>query len=500
MTGTVLLRPGRIALADLRLIYRGAPIELDPVARADVEAGANAFKEFRSAPNDGDGAAEAGSPAEASPANDNGEVLQTGVVRLVVALKLASLAQGYAGVRWELLRRMASFLVAPGGPAIRIPSGTDRAVLTAVADLLNPSSDGSGEARVDVTASEQSALVSGTQVSAAVALSGLFEAERVFQSALISAALTIAALGQTSNFHHPRVYRLHRFPGEQEVAAALRGLVLEPAMPGNLQISPEANATGRILGKMGACLDLLRQAGATLQLAANAVSEDRLVFWQADGIVTGMEDASSIAFAADLIALALREIGGLAEPRIAQLGEHCATATANGSPWQPMVGSFIAENAERACRLDGDDAKHAAGYEGAPNTRRLLPMAGTTALIIAIELLAAARALEAEDARLAQTGASEAAEAGGAEPHRAGTALTAIRDLLRQSVPHSGGDDGMPAADLPAAAELVRSGALAAAASLALPSVVPGPLPPQPIQPAAVADAPVSAAGPVSGA
>jgi histidine ammonia-lyase len=473
VTGTVLLRPGRISLADLRLIYRGAPIQLDPVARADVEAGTNALQKFRSARNDGDGSAEARSPAEPSPANDNGEVLQAGIVRLVVALKLATLAQGYAGVRWELLQRMANFLVGPGGPAIRVPSGTDRAVLTAVADLLNPGSDGPGEPRFELSPDERAALVSGTQVSAAVALSGLFEAERVFQSALISSALTIVALGLTSDFHHPRVYRLHKFPGEQEVAAALQGLVLDPARPRSSQISPEASAIGRILGKMGACLDLLRQAGATLQLAANAVSEDRLVFWQADEIVTGMEDASSIAFAADLIAFALREVGSLAEPRIAQLGEHCATATGNGSPWQPMVTSFIAENAERACWLDGDDAEHAAGYVGAPNTRRLLPMAGTTALIIAIELLAAARALKAENGRLTRAGASEAAEAGGAEPHRAGTALTAIRDLLRQSVPHSGGDNGMPAADLPAAAELVRSGALAAAASLVLPSVVP---------------------------
>jgi len=71
---------------------------------------------------------------------------------------------------------------------------------------------------------------------------------------------------------------------------------------------------------MGACLDLLRQAAATLADEANSVSDNPLIFPEDDAALSGGNfHAEAVAFAADMIAMAVCEIGSLAERRIAML-------------------------------------------------------------------------------------------------------------------------------------------------------------------------------------
>jgi histidine ammonia-lyase len=244
-----------------------------------------------------------------------------------------------------------------------------------------------------------------------------------------------------------------------EVAAAMRqlagGLPSLPAERG--QRRPiEAPASAPRLAQMGACLDLLRQAGMTLERAANVVCEDRLILWQTEEVVAGLEDASPVAFASDQIALALREIGLLSEWRITQLAETGSEDGAGSAALRSMAGSFNGENSERA-RASGFDREGIAdpAVPAVRGTRRLLPMAGTTALVVAIECLAATNAAAPD------------------RPERAGDPLAPVRRLLRERIGEDGEPSGMPAADLPAAAELVRSGELAAAPGLELPFVVP---------------------------
>jgi histidine ammonia-lyase len=167
-------------------------------------------------------------------------------------------------------------------------------------------------------------LLNGTQVSTALALAGLFRAERVFQAALITGALaTDAAKGSDGPFD-PRIHKLRRQRGQVEVAAALRTLVSGSAIreshrdndtrvqdPYGLRCQPQV---------MGAVLDLLRQAAATLADEANGVSDNPLIFADTDEALSGGNfHAEPVAFAADMIALALCEIGSIAERRIAML-------------------------------------------------------------------------------------------------------------------------------------------------------------------------------------
>jgi histidine ammonia-lyase len=307
-----------------------------------------------------------------------------------------------------------------------------------------------------LSAPEKQALLSGTELSTAFALAGLFEAERVFQSALVAGAMSAAAARLPGAVLHPRVDRLSRQPGRSEVAAtyrALLGVEHGQAARGHAESSPEVTASRRFSAQMGACIDLVRQAGDTLARAGNAASEETVVLWQTGELVAGLEDTSSVTFAADQIALALRELGTLAERRIGALSVS-AGAVPGSRALELMAAGFTAEMRERACH-----AKTASNAEGdypmvsAPAAPRLLRVAGATSLVVVIELLAAARACDRAEAP------------GGSE------ALAKVRDLLRDVAPQAQDENGISPADLAGAAELVRSGALAGAAGIDLPSL-----------------------------
>lgn len=466
MSEAILLRPGQASLADWRAIYRGARIALDPVCRADVEAGSAALAAIVAAQDSASAETAAGGPAMVELLHKNGDYLPAAIVRLFVALKLASLAQGMSGVRWTLVERLAECLARDLLPAIPGANGNDRLALShlfgaltgtgeVLSDTAGPAARtlrGAGLSPLKLNHEERSALLSGTQFSTALALAGLFEAERVLQSALVAAALSNAATAGPDPLAHPRVYKLRRHPGQIEVAAALRAL-LAGGGPG--EAHAETAAPARSLPEMGACLDLLRQAGTTLERAANAVSEERLILWQTGEIVSGVEDAAPVSFAADLIAMALREIGNLAERRIAVLPAGADAAgdglVAGAAAQLSMAASFNADNGGRPPPADGEGEPDAAPPPSAAGrARKLLSMAGSASLVIAIEFLAALRA--------------------GRPGEHTAAGLDKVRALLRDRVAQSG-EIGVPAADLAAVAELVRSGALASAAGVELPSV-----------------------------
>ena len=124
------------------------------------------------------------------------------------------------------------------------------------------------------------ALINGTQVSTAIALDVLFTAERVFATALVSGALATDALKGTDVAFDPRIHDARGQPGQIAVAAALRGLLAESAIrhshddcdrvqdPYSFRCQPQV---------MGAALDLIRNAARTLEIEANAVSDNPLV-------------------------------------------------------------------------------------------------------------------------------------------------------------------------------------------------------------------------------
>ncbi len=498
----LVLNPGDAPLADWKAIYRGATARLADAAWPVIAQSAAAVERIlaKGEPvygiNTGFGKLASVRIGDAdletlqrnivlSHAAGVGQPSPVPVIRLMMALKLASLAQGASGVRVETVRMLEVMLAQDLTPVVpaqgSVGASGDLAPLAHIAATMI----GVGEIFVDgerkpaaealkkaglqpltLGPKEGLALLNGTQFSTANALAGLFEAERLFQSALVTGALsTEAAKGSDTPFD-PRIHALRRHAGQIETAAALRGLMAASEIrashlkadervqdPYCLRCQPQV---------MGAALDVLRQAAATLVTEANGVSDNPLIFPEADEALSGGNfHAEPVAFAADMIALAVCEIGSIAERRIAMLVDPALSGLPafltpkpglNSGFMIPQVtaAALVSENKQKAYPASVDSIPTSANQEdhvsmAAHGARRLLSMVENATAVLGVELLAAAQGCDFH------------------APLRSSTALEAVRKLTRSQVPYLDHDRHVHP-DLEAANALVRSGAVIAAA------------------------------------
>ena len=504
----LVLNPGDVPLADWKAIYRGASARLAENAWPVIAESAAAVERIlaKGEPvygiNTGFGKLASVRIGDAdletlqrnivlSHAAGVGEPSPVPVIRLMMALKLASLAQGASGVRVETVRMLEEMLAQGLTPVIpcqgSVGASGDLAPLAHMAATMigvgeifvegecKPAAKAlkkAGLSPLTLGPKEGLALLNGTQFSTANALAGLFEAELLFQSALVTGALsTEAAKGSDTPFD-PRIHALRRHAGQIETAAALRDLMATSEIrashlkadervqdPYCLRCQPQV---------MGAALDVLRQAAATLETEANGVSDNPLIFPEADEALSGGNfHAEPVAFAADMIALAVCEIGSIAERRIAMLVDPALSGLPafltpkpglNSGFMIPQVtaAALVSENKQKAYPASVDSIPTSANQEdhvsmAAHGARRLMGMVENATAVLGIELLAAAQGCDFH------------------APLRSSKTLEAVRTLTRSQVAHLD-DDRHFHPDLEAANALVRSGAVIAAAGV-LPGV-----------------------------
>ncbi|WP_168076635.1 histidine ammonia-lyase [Caulobacter sp. SSI4214] len=506
---SLVLIPGATPLADWKAIYRGATPRLAPEAWPAIAASAAAVARIlaKGEPvygiNTGFGKLASVRIGDAdletlqrnivlSHAAGVGAPSPVPVVRLMMALKLASLAQGASGVRVETARMLEAMLAQDLTPVVpcqgSVGASGDLAPLSHMAaTMIGVGEIFVGGARLPAAQAlaaagltpltlgpkEGLALLNGTQFSTANALAGLFEAERLFQSALVTGALsTEAAKGSDTPFD-PRIHALRRHAGQIETAAALRALMAGSAIrashlkadervqdPYCLRCQPQV---------MGAALDILRQAAATLAIEANGVSDNPLIFPEADEALSGGNfHAEPVAFAADIIALAVCEIGSIAERRVAMLVDPALSGLPafltpkpglNSGFMIPQVtaAALVSENKQKAYPASVDSIPTSANQEdhvsmAAHGARRLLDMVENATAVLGIELLAAAQGCDFH------------------APLTSSAALEAVRALARGQVPPLA-DDRHFHPDMEAASALIRSGAVIAATAADLPGI-----------------------------
>jgi histidine ammonia-lyase len=485
-------------LADLRRALKGpVRVELTQDAHAAVAAGAETIADIARSDavvygvNTGFGLL-----ANTRIAKDDLETLQrnlvlshaTGVgprlpdaiVRLVLVLKIASLSRGASGIRPATLAALQALLDHEVYPAIpakgSVGASGDLAPLAHMSCLLL----GVGEASVGgktTTAAkalkaagleplvlgpkEGLALLNGTQVSTAIALAGLFATEDVFAAGIVAGALTTDALMGSDTPFDPRIHGLRGQPGQIDVAMALRTLMATSGIreshrtgcvkvqdPYSLRCQPQV---------MGAVLDVLRAAARTLEIEANAVSDNPLVFSDTGEVLSGGNfHAEPVAFAADMIAMALCEIGNISErrtsilvdPKMSGLPAFLVRESGLNSGFmiaQVTAAALVAENRMLAHPGVIDTVPTSANQEDHVSMAchaayRLLAMADNAANVVAIELLAAAQGLEFH------------------RPLKSSSALEAVMADIRARAANWEHDRYF-APDIAAVAELVRSGA-----------------------------------------
>lgn len=503
----IVLKPGAVSLAEWRLIRDGVGVTVDPASLPAIDRSAAAVTAIlaKGEPvygiNTGFGKLAMVRIADAdlarlqrnivlSHAAGTGAPMPAGIVRLMMALKLASLAQGASGVSRATVTMLETLLnrdiipVVPqqgsvGASGDLAPLSHMTAAMIGVGHFLvggTPVEAGkalrdAGLEPLVLGPKEGLALLNGTQFSTAYALAGLFEAEAHFQSALVTGALsTDAARGSDTPFD-PRIHALRRHRGQIETAAALRMLMSGSGIrashltgddrvqdPYCLRCQPQV---------MGAVLDLLRQAATTLATESNGVSDNPLIFAETGEALSGGNfHAEPVAFAADMIAMAICEIGSLAERRIAMLVDPALSGLPafltpkpglNSGFMIPQVtaAALVSENKQRAFPASVDSIPTSANQEdhvsmAAHGARRLIEMAANLRAILGIELLAAAQGCDFH------------------APLATSPALEAVKSTLRARVPMLE-DDRHFHPDMEAAIELVGPG-LPRLTGLALPS------------------------------
>ncbi len=505
----IVLKPGDVSLAEWRAVYCGADVSLDPAARPVIERSAAAVAAIlaKGQPvygiNTGFGKLATVRIADEdlaklqrnivlSHAAGVGEPMPVPVARLMMALKLASLAQGVSGISLATMDLLEAMLVKGLTPVIPSQGSVGASGDLAPLSHLTATMIGVGEIFVDgarmaaktalrdaglapvtLGPKEGLALLNGTQFSTANALAGLFEAENLFRSALVTGALsTDAARGSDAPFD-PRIHAVRRHRGQIETAQALRTLMTGSAIRASHLVGDERVQDPYCLRcqpqVMGAALDVLRQAAATLGTEANGVSDNPLIFAE-DGIALsgGNFHAEPVAFAADMIALAVCEIGSLSERRIAMLVDPALSGMPafltpkpglNSGFMIPQVtaAALVSENKQRAYPASVDSIPTSANQEdhvsmAAHGARRLVPMVENAVGVLGIELLAAAQGCDFH------------------QPLASSPVLEKVRATLRAQVPHLD-EDRFFAPDMEAANALVRSGAIAALAGDVLPAI-----------------------------
>ncbi|HEY0043566.1 MAG TPA: histidine ammonia-lyase [Allosphingosinicella sp.] len=493
----IVLVPGSVSLADLRAIWAGGAVTLAQSGWSAIEAAAAAVDSIVASGrtvygvNTGFGLlAQTRIPGERleelqrnlilSHACGLGEALEARVVRLAMVLKCIGLARGHSGVRRSVVERLLALIEADALPLI--PSQGSVGASGDLAPLAHMSAPLIGEGEIVLGGErlaarealarlgmeplvlgpkEGLALINGTQISTAIALDTLFVAERVLASSLVAGAMSIDAFKGTDAAFDPRIHQARGQPGQIAAAAALKRLLEGSEIRHSHEDCPRVQDPYSFRCQpqvAGACMDLLRNAGRTLQIEANAVTDNPLVFAETgDSVSGGNFHAEPVAFAADTLAMALCEMGSISErrtsvlvdPKMSGLPPFLVRDSGVNSGFmiaQVTAAALVSENKSLAFPASVDSIPTSANQEdhvsmathAGTKARRI---AGNAAGVVGIELLAAAQGL---DFHL---------------PLRTSPALERVREAIRAAVPHYASDRYL-AGDLAWAQSAVLAGSL----------------------------------------
>ncbi|MFZ1814804.1 MAG: histidine ammonia-lyase [Rhizobiaceae bacterium] len=504
------LVPGQATLAQLEAIWRTTqPVRLSPSARPGIEAAASIVAAAASGSeavygvNTGFGklASVRIKPSDTQALQRNlvlshccgvGTALDLQTTRLMMALKLLSVGRGASGIRWETVALLESMLDEDIMPVVpsqgSVGASGDLAPLAHMAAAMIGESDVvyRGERMPSKTAFQRAGLqpvalgpkeglglINGTQFSTACALAGYFSALRNCEAAIVASCLsTDAIMGSTAPLE-AAIHALRGHRGQIDVAHAMRDImagseIRESHRSGDTRVQDPycIRCQPQVTG---ASLDLIRFAGDTLEIEANAVSDNPLVLVEQAMIVSGGNfHAEPVAFAADQIALSIAEIGAISQRRVALMVD--PTLSFDLPPFltpEPGLNSglMIAEVTTAALMSENKHLAHPCSTDSTPTSanqedhvsmaahgaRRLERMNANLNVIIGVELMCAAQGIEFR------------------APLRTSPILAEVMAALREQVP-TVREDRYLAGDMERSAALVAAGAFSIAGRVLLPS------------------------------
>ena len=410
-----------------------------------------------------------------------GEALDDAMVRLIMVLKINSLARGFSGIRLSVIEALIALVNAEVYPLIPAKGSVGASGDLAPLAHMSLTLLGEGKARwqgewlpatealkkaglepITLEAKEGLALLNGTQASTAFALRGLIEAQELFASATVCGALTTEAVLGSRRPFDARIHAARGQRGQIDAATLYRHVLTDTSAlsqshhncekvqdPYSLRCQPQV---------MGACLTQMRQVMDVLLVEANAVSDNPLVFAEEGDVISGGNfHAEPVAMAADNLALAIAEIGSLSERRIAlMMDKHMSQLppflVKNGGV---NSGFMIAQVTAAALASENKALAHPHSVDSLPTSanqedhvsmapaagRRLWEMAANTHGVIAVEWLAACQGIDLREGLTSSP------------------LLEQARQALREQVAHYT-QDRFFAPDIECATELLAQGTL----------------------------------------
>jgi histidine ammonia-lyase len=405
-----------------------------------------------------------------------GEPLAADHIRRMMLLKANSLAAGYSGIRPEVVETLLALLnhdvlpivpcrgsvgasgdLAPlahmalaligEGEAMQNGTRLDGAEVTAAA----------GRQAVKLQAKEGLALLNGTQTSAALSMAGLDAGQRLLSMSILGGALTVEGLAGSFQPFDKRLHDARGMPGQKTVAGHFRSLLTESEINSShvdCDRVQDPYAVRCMPQVLGAVRDTLSHAAGILAAECNGVSDNPLIF--GDEVISGGNfHAEPIAFVSDFMCIAVAELANIAERRIDLLARRVNPELAMFLTSEPGLesGIMIAHVTAAALASENKTLAHPASVDSIPTSAgqedhvsmapwagfKLLDICLNTGRILAIELMSAALALDAQ------------------RPLTTTAELQQLHARIRQAVPERPGDHRLDR-DIATLTELVMNG------------------------------------------
>lgn len=387
-----------------------------------------------------------------------GENLPTEIVRAMMTMRANTLSRGYSGVRLEtveLLTEMLNKRIHPIVPAKgSVGASGDLAPLAHMALCMI----GEGEAEVDgqvltgeralrlrkmkplkLSHKEGLGLINGTELMTSIGALTLRDAEILIKTAEIAASMSLEAARASLDPFDARIHAARPHLGQGKTAENIRTITQNSeilrhqsrhskiAVQENIQDAYSLRCIAQVLGPTRDALTYVR---GIIETELNSATDNPLVFAQDEEVLSGGNfHGQPISIAMDILAIALANIGNIAERRMARLLDEKLN---NGLPAfltdagketeglhsgymvaQYTAASLVSENKILASPASVDSIPTSANQEDLNSMGTIAAMKARAILknvqtIIAIELIIAAQALEFRDPSRAGLGTIEA--------------------------------------------------------------------------------------------
>jgi histidine ammonia-lyase len=371
-----------------------------------------------------------------------GEPFDTATVRAIMLIRANTLARGFSGIRVETLELILECLNRGVHPVIpekgSLGASGDLAPLAHFACVLIGEGEAeyqgermpgrealakAGLAPATLAAKEGLALTNGTTVMTAVGILETAKARRLAELADISGCLSLEALNGTVRAFDERLHALRPHPRQIECADNLRRILdgsefVREFDPTNVQDAYTLRCMPQV---HGACRDAVLYAEWLLKLELNAVTDNPLIFVDGDSIDVvsgGNFHGEPLALAFDYLAIALAELGNIAERRIMRLTDASSNShvlpaflTEHGGLnsgfmiVQYTAAALCTENKILAHPASVDTIPTSANVEdhvsmGATGALKLRQVADNLEYILALEVFCAAQAVDLRNLRV----------------------------------------------------------------------------------------------------